>query len=376
MSQRLFITCHLGLEPILLQEVQQLGYSASIGNGGVELEVPDLRDAMICNLHLRTAHRVLWHLFDVEKPSKTRLYHAVSSFDWRPFFQNLPTFSVHVPFVDHPEFSNTLYAAQLIKDGVCDQLRIANGSRPSVDKKNPQVRLSAIISKKMASISFDTSLLPLGQRGYRSENIEAPLRENLAAALLLMAGYTSDHVFLDPCCGSGTFLIEAALMASNTAPGLFREQFGFLRHPDFDHQVWNDVRQKARQMTKQLSSRTFFGIEKDPSTYRVLLRTIARAGFMDVIESQCSDFRDATIPFKPSFVITNPPFGVRLVDPRIVSLYKALGQLILHCTLRPSRAAIIMHSEQMERALGLRPDKRFPVSHGGLDCMFCVYNIK
>jgi putative N6-adenine-specific DNA methylase len=376
MTQRLFVTCHLGLEPTLLHEIQQLGYQARIGNGGVEVQAAGLRDAMICNLHLRTAHRVLWHLFDVERPTKTRLYNAVAAFDWRPFFKNLPTFAVHVPFVDHPEFSNTFYAAQLIKDGICDQLRNTTGERPSVDKKDPQVRISAVISKREASISFDTSLIPLGKRGYKSESVEAPLRENLAAALLMMAGYTPEFTFLDPCCGSGTFLIEAALMASQTAPGLFREQFGFLRHPAFDHQVWNEVRQEARQRIQPLKPRSFFGVEKDPSTYRVLLRTIARAGFMDAIETQCADFRDASLPFMPSFVITNPPFGVRLMDQRIAMLYKALGQLIRHCTSKPARAAIIMHSSTMAQMLGLRPDRQYPVTHGGLDCMFCVYNLK
>lgn len=377
MKHRLFVTCHLGLEHVLHKELLQLGYKGIEGKGVVEVCVTDLRDAMICNLHLRTAHRVLWHLFDVEKPSKAILYDAIFSRDWRPFFHGMPTFAVDVPFSQHPEFSNTLYAAQLMKDAVCDQLRATTGARPSVDKKQPQLRLSAIINQQRASISFDTSLVALGRRGYRPDTTEAPLRENLAAALLLLAGYSPEDTLLDPCCGSGTFLIEAALMASKTPPGLLRDQFGFFRHPSFDDQVWRQLREEAQQQVQPLQSDKFFGVEKDPRTYRVLLRSIARAGCMGKIHTECADFRDVSLPVRPTFVITNPPFGVRLSDqPRIIPLYKALGQLIRYCTRRPATAAIIMHSLRMAPSIGVRPHQQIPVTHGGLECTLCLYFFK
>ena len=376
MNQRLFATCTPGLEDVLAQEITSLGYTASPGKGIVETSVASLRDAMVLNLHLRTASRVLWHLFDIERPTKQRLYHAISSFDWRPWFQGMPLMAIDVPFAAHQEFSNTLYAAQLAKDAICDMLRKATGQRPSVDPKSPQIQFSLIIDEQKASLSFDTSLEPLFKRGYRTEGIAAPLKETLAAALLMQAGYTPEAVLLDPCCGGGTFLIEAGLMATHTAPGLLRKTFGFFRYPGYLSEEWDSVRAEAASAITPFARGKLFGCEKDTQSYRLLLRAIARSGLMDTIEVHNCDFRDAKLPLRPNFVITNPPFGVRLGDAgRWVPLYRGLGELMKRGTSKPAVGAVLTASPDLAREIGLRPKRKVPVAHGGLDCTLYVYDL-
>ena len=376
MSFKVFATCTPGLEEVLEQEMTALGYAPQRGKGGVEVIVPFFRDVMVMNLHLRTASRVLLHLFDIEQPNKQRLYHAISEIDWRPYFTDLPTMAIDVPFASHPDFTNTLYVAQLAKDAMCDQLRKATGARPSVDTKAPQVQFSLVMDEEKASVSFDTSLEPLFKRGYRPEGVEAPLKETLAAALLMFAGYTPEAILLDPCCGGGTFLIEAGLMATNTAPGIFRKTFGFLRHPDFQDEEWQQVRQQAFQSVTPFPHGKLFGFEKDPKSYRLLLRSIARAGLMGEIEVFHVDCRDGKLPVVPNCIITNPPFGVRLGEAkRWEPLYRALGTLMKRGTQKPAIGAVLTASAVLAKEIGLKPKKKISVSHGGLDCVFCIYDL-
>lgn len=376
MSLKLFATCTPGLEQVLEQEAAALGFSPKLGKGGVEIEVPSFREVMALNLHLRTASRVLLHLFDIREPNKVRLYHEICERDWRPYFTGLPSMAIDVPFSSHPDFSNTLYVAQVAKDAICDQLRRSTGKRPMVDTKTPQVQFCLIITEEKAQLSFDTSLIPLGKRGYRTESVEAPLKESLAAALLMLAGYTPDAILLDPCCGGGTFLIEAGLIATNTAPGLLRKDFGFLRHPLFQHEEWQQVRQAALQQVRPFPRGKLFGFEKEAKAYRLMLQSIARAGLMGEIEVFQSDFRDGKLPVLPNFVITNPPFGVRLGDTkRWEPLYRSLGTFLKREIQKPGIGAVLTASPELAKLIGLRAKRKIPVSHGGLNCVFYVYDL-
>ena len=376
MSHRVFATCTPGLEGVLADEISALGYIPQPGKGVVELAVSSLRDVMLLNLHLRTASRVLWHLFDIEQPTKQRLYHAISSFDWRPWFKGMPIMAVDVPFAAHHEFTNTLYVAQLAKDAICDMLRKATGQRPSVDPRSPEIQFSLIIDEQKASFSFDTSLEPLFKRGYRTEGVEAPLKETLAAALLMLAEYSPQAILLDPCCGGGTFLIEAGLIATKTAPGLLRKTFGFTKHPDFNSEEWEKVRAEAASAVAPFPRGRLFGCEKEGRSYRLLLRSIARAGLMDAIEVHHCDFRDAHLPVRPNFVITNPPFGVRLGEERRwVPLYKALGDLMKRDTVKPATGAVLTASGELAKEINLRAKRKIRVTHGGLDCTFYTYDL-
>jgi len=373
---RLFLITSPGLEPIVAKEVRSLGYSSHIGRAMVTVDVGSFDEVMLCNLCLRTPTRVLLHLFDIEAPTKKTLYQEMRRRDWTLFFPEEKTFAIDVPFVQHPEFSHTLYAAQLIKDGICDSLREQRGTRPNVAKKDPDLLFSAVITKKTASLSFDTSGVPLFKRGYRVEHVQAPLRENIAAALLLAADFDRSHILLDPCCGSGTFLIEAALIASQTPPGFLRNRFGFFHHPEFDSDRWKAVRDKQMKQIVPLEQNHFFGIEKDRKSYQLLLRTLSRVGCLDRVCIEKADFTSARLPVAPSFVVANPPYGRRLNQEReLIQLYRELGRLCREQTARPCTVGLLAYSPRLAKKVGLPFRRTLDFLHGGLPCSFYMCNL-
>lgn len=376
MTVPLYITCPPGLENVLENELSALGYSSKKGGGGVWVSASSFGDVMKLNLCLRTATRVLLPLFDIEKPSKKNLYNAIYGSDIDVFFEKLPTFCIDVPFAKHPDYSNTHYVAQLVKDAICDLLKKKHGNRPSIDTKKPNIRFSLIVMPNKAILYFDTSGEPLFKRGYRQEGGEAPLRENLAAALLLLAGYTGDTILVDPCCGSGTFLIEAALLATNTPPGMFRKDFGFFKYPYFQQKMWEEVREEAERHIRKNTGARIFGIEKDERTYMHLRKAIMQGGVHEcVMETFCGDFKKIHLPEKPSFLITNPPFGIRLGKvTEHAPLYKELGNFMKESLRKPATAAILSSSVDLLKNVGIQSQKTFPIFHGGLDCFFSIFS--
>jgi putative N6-adenine-specific DNA methylase len=285
------------------------------------------------------------------------------------------SFCIDVPFAKHRDFNNTHFVAQLAKDALCDRLKKEKGSRPSVDTKNPEVRFSTILMPNKAVFYFDTSGEALFRRGYRTDSAEAPIKENLAAALLMLAGFKKEDSLVDPCCGTGTFLIEAALMATNTPPGFFRKRFGFFAHPVFQMSSWEKMREDAAaKITDPVAP--IYGIEKDTRTYMHLRKSIAQASFNKVITTFEGDFKQILLPTSLSFLISNPPFGVRLGRAhQHEELYKDLGSFIKTSLSRPATAAVLSHSIHLLQKIGIQPIKTIPLSHGGLDCFFSVFKI-
>ena len=223
---------------------------------------------------------------------------------------------------------------------------------------------------------FDTSGDALFKRGYRQQNGEAPIKENLAAALLMLAGYKGDSCLVDPCCGSGTFLIEAALMATNTPPGFLRTRFGFFAHPHFQESSWEKIRNEALQNVTREGIPPLFGIDKDERAYLHLRKALSAANLSSIVTTFSGDFRQTRLPKKPSFLITNPPFGVRMGEEReLKTLYRDIGSFIRSEVDRPATAAILSHSIELLRNIGLQPAKTLPISHGGLDCFFSIIKL-
>jgi putative N6-adenine-specific DNA methylase len=376
MTARIYVTCTPGLEDVLLNELSSLHYQATIGQGGVEIRNVTLKDAIFLNIHLRTASRVLLKLIEIESPTKAKLYNAVYNYDWAPFFKTMPTLAIETPLVDHPEFTNSMYVAQVTKDAICDHLRRAVGSRPSVDKTNPQIQFHVVITEEKAILYFDTSLEPLFKRGYRLENTEAPLKETLAAAILMLAGYSEDSILLDPCAGSGTFLIEAGLMASKCAPGLLRSSYGFMLHPEYNSDDFTDIRCKAQAQIVTPPKGSLTGFEYDGTAYRKSLRCIAKSELMGSIEMIREDFRRGKVRTAPNLIVTNPPFGVRLGSPeQWMTLYSALGDLMKQVTKKPARGAVLTSSPELSHSIRLKPTKKIPIWHGGLNCTLLIFDL-
>ncbi len=371
----LFVSCLPGLEEVLAQEIESLGYTPTKGRAGCFVPYEGMTQIYKLNLHLRTASRVLLALASFRCRDKNDLYKGAKEINWYTWFKGSPTFAID-SFVLHKSLTNSLFAAQVVKDAICDQLKGITGSRPSVDTSNPELGLHLYIVEDMATISFDTSNPPLHQRGYRVEGGVAPLRENLAASLLMLAGYTAQHFLVDPCCGSGTFLIEAAMMASNTPPGFYRRNFGFFRHPEFSQDAFDSLLEEAKGKIVRLEQGRFFGIEESPKAFSILKRAIHQSKFDRWIQVSNRDFRTMELPIEPTFVITNPPYGIRLNEVEELSgLYQDLGDFMKQKTKKPAKGALFTGSLDLAKCVGLKTTKRYVLSNGGIECRLLTYDL-
>jgi len=372
----LVCTCHVGLESVLEKELQSAGITEmEISHGAITIPWTSMRQVYELNFSLRSASRVLLPLFSFDCRSREDLYFACEAFDWRTYFPKNETFAIDA-HVRNRAFTNTFYAAQVAKDAVCDRLRKETGRRPSIDTYNPKVQLNLYIGPKEGVVAFDTSGRPLHERGYRQEGAVAPLRENLAAALLMLARYSSEDIFVDPCAGVGTFLIEAALMASNTPPQFLRSDFGFMRHPEFEKPVWEEVKKRALEGRCGLKKDHFFGIEKSKATAAIALHTFRRAGFEKFITFLVGDFRTTELPIAPNLVIANPPYGRRLDEvTALIPLYRALGEFMKAATRKPARGYVLAPFGELDKHLGLHSSHRYEVNNGGIECRFCEFEL-
>lgn len=354
-------------------EVESLGYSHTKGRAGVFTPYEGITQIYKLNLHLRTASRVLLPLAEFRCRDKIDLYDGALAIDWKPYFKNMPTFAIDA-FVMHKSLTNSLFAAQVVKDAICDQLKGSCGARPSVNTSNPELGLHLYIAANTATISFDTSNPSLHQRGYRVEGGIAPLRENLAAGLLMLAGYTGEEALIDPCCGSGTLLIEAALIASHTPPGMNRPSFGFFRHPEFSKEKWQSIKNEAK--TIPLKPGKLFGVEKSPKAFAILKQAIQRSKLDRWITVSHGDFRDVPLPFEPNFVIANPPYGVRVQEMEdLAPLYADLGDFLKQKTKKPAKGAIFTGSNELAKCVGLKTSRRHILSNGGIECRLLTYDL-
>lgn len=372
----LFITCIPGLEPALQQELQALGITYEVGPpGGLRVKEASLDTIYTCNYMLRSASRVLLQLAVFPCVSKEDLYNAALGLPWEEYFKKMPTFCIDAA-VTSEAFNNSLFAAQLFKDAVCDRLRKYMGRRPDIDTRNPGIRLNLFMHGNKAIISFDTSNDPLHERGYRGKNVRAPIRENLAAGILLLAGYTKNDVLVDPCAGSGTFLLEAAMIATNTPPAALRGRFGFQYLPFHKETEWHKIQSFFLKKRVPLKAGSIIGIERDPATFDQLQANCETAGFAKEITLQRSDFRTAEFPVLPTFVITNPPYGKRLSEERsLEGLYQALGDFMKQKAAKPGKGAIFTGNLPLAKCVGLKTARRFVMSNGGIDCRLLVYDL-
>ncbi|MGH8674087.1 MAG: THUMP domain-containing class I SAM-dependent RNA methyltransferase, partial [Burkholderiales bacterium] len=307
-SERYFAPCPRGLEPLLAQELAPLGAHQARGvPGGVAFE----GDAAICyaaNLHSRLASRVLWQIAEFGYRGEDDIYAAVRAVDWMALFAVERTFRVHVTAQKSP-LKSLEFITLRIKDAVCDRFRDALGSRPSIEKARPDVRLHAFLEANRGTLYLDTSGEPLFKRGWRKSAVEAPLRENLAAGIVLLSGWNRDEPLLDPMCGGGTLLVEAAAIALGVAPGAGRS-FGFERLASFDASLWRRVRAGGGADTagRPLS---LFGSDADPHALAAARKNLAAAGFGERVKLERADVLERAAPAEAGVLVTNPPYGER-----------------------------------------------------------------
>lgn len=372
----LFVSCAPYIENLLLEELRELGYSnVRMGFRGVYVTVSGIEAIYKINYCSRLAQRVLLPLKQFFCKGRDALYKETSSIDWSNYFQKAKNFAIDA-HVDPSIFRSSLFAAQVVKDAICDQLREKTGKRPDVKSYEPDLQLNLFMDGPKTVLSIDTSGIPLHKRGYRQETAEAPLQETLAAALLRIAKYSGKEVLYDPCCGSGTLLIEAAMIASKTPPQFFRHKFGFMQLPEFDEIAWLKVKNLADSQKKSLIQNHIVGTDINKNAVRICISNLRATGFFKEIKVLQGDFREVSLPFNPNFVIANPPYGNRLSEePSLKGLYRSLGDMMKQKTEKPAKGFILTGNLELSKEVGLAPKQRHVLENGGIEARFLEFDL-
>ena len=365
-THTLFATCPRGLETILAQELQQQGCTAvTPTDGGVSCQ-GTLEHVYRANLHSRTASRILLQLARTAYRSEHDIYQATKNIAWHNWFNVSQTFKVKVEG-KRANVKSLDFTALKIKDGVCDRFREHDGERPSIDKSRPDIRIHAFLDERNVSIFIDTSGEALFKRGYRQDTGEAPLRENLAAGLLLLAGYDGTQPFQDPFCGSGTIAIEAAWIALGRAPGLNR-RFGFEQLAQFDRALWVKLKAEARHAIKDRPQEKIAASDNERAMTRMTQANAAAAEVDGFIDINTLDAQDTRPNGEGGIIVSNPPYGVRLAEIQALhALYPQLGSWLKQ-HYASWTAGLFSGDMDMPKLMRLKPKRKIPLFNGNLDC--------
>ncbi|RYU81232.1 THUMP domain-containing class I SAM-dependent RNA methyltransferase [Hymenobacter persicinus] len=370
-------TTQFGLEEVLAQELRDLGAKIEkIGQRAVEFTGTKqlLYEA---NLWCRTAVRILKPFAHFLAPDEKALYREVSRLDWSEYLSPDQTFAI-TAVVNKSTFEHSLYVAQLTKDAIVDQFRNRTGVRPSVDVKTPDIRLHLHMIENEVVLSLDASGDSLHRRGYRQQTNAAPLNEALAAGLLLLAGWDGKKTLIDPMCGSGTLLTEAALIAQRIAPGLYHQgKFAFENWPDFDRALWESVKMDARSARLEEPQAYLAGSDLLPEFIELARQNVEAADLEDYIRLSVRDVKDAKAPAKeaPGLVVMNPPYGERIGDEtEMEGLYKTIGDT-LKTSFQGYDAYIFTGNLQAAKRVGLKASRRIPLFNGPIDCRLLKYEL-
>jgi len=298
--------------------------------------------------------------------SEDDLYQAALKFNWPEWFDVGRNFMVKVTGVKCP-LKSLEFATLRIKDAVCDRFRQAVGSRPYIDTKEPDVRIHAYLAAEHFQFYLDTSGHALYQRGLRRASIEAPLRENLAAGILKLSGWQPGTSLLDPMCGSGTFLLEAAMMALHIAPGS-RRHFGFEKLKNFDADKWKSLRQQAQSQAKPATFQKIYGSDQDLRAVRVSKQNLQEAGLLEAVQLSHADMVEVPPPAEAGVLVANPPYGVRIgEDEELAALYPKMGEALKR-KFAGWNAYFLTNDLRMPKLMRLAPSKRTPLFNGPLEC--------
>lgn len=362
----------LGLEEVLEEEIKELGISKiEKGNRAITFYA-NKKQLYKANLKLRTANRLLMPIKTFKIETVEDLYNKIKKIKWYEIFDVNQTFSIDST-VFSPLFNHTQFAAFKTKDAIVDLFRDKYNKRPDVDKDFPHIRINIHINKiNEVTVSLDSSGDPLFKRGYRDSRSIAPIKEDLAAGLILLSGWKRDCNFIDFFCGSGTLLIEATYYAYNIAPNINREEFGFFNWKSFDKELFNEVVDECLAQENNFDY-SITGIEIDGRTLGMARANIKSAGLTKEIELIKSDFIDFTPPPAPGIVVCNPPYGERIGE-NVDELYSKFGD-ILKDKYADYNAWMISSNMGALKKVGLRPSRKIKVMNGNLECRFMKYEM-
>ena len=365
--EKFFAPCPRGLEQPLADELTTLGaQQIAVTDGGVGFEGPfDL--CYRVNLWSRVASRVLWRVAGGPYRSEDDIYKLAKRVDWTRHFDVEQTFVINT--VGHKcPLQSLNFVTLRVKDAVCDRFREASGgNRPSVDTRRPDVRIHAFLDAEHVSLYLDTSGEALFKRGWRKSTGEAPLRENLAAGILMLTGWQPGTPLLDPMCGSGTFLMEAAMMSFDIAPGLGR-LFGFESLKNFDSKGWAKMRREATAARRPMEKLPLFGSDLSSFALNDARRNFSDAGLSEAVTLEQSDVLHVHAPAESGVLVTNPPYGERIGDQEaLAELYPQLGT-VLKQRFAGWTAYILTADPRMQKMMRLKPSRKTPLFNGPLEC--------
>ncbi len=360
-----------GLEEVLARELTELGASnIEIGRRMVSF-TGDKALMYKANFCLRTAIRILKPIKHFTAKTADEVYDAVKAIVWEEYLDNMSSFAVDAVVFSN-EFRHSKFVAYKVKDAIVDYFREKTSNRPSVRISNPDLAINIHIAEDQCTLSLDSSGESLHRRGYRQEQVEAPLNEVLAAGMILMTGWRGECDLIDPMCGSGTIPIEAALIARNIAPGIFRKEFGFEKWKDFDQNlldsIYNDDSQE-REFTHKI-----YGYDNNPRANEIATHNVKAAGVSKDVILKIQPFQQFEQPKEKSIIITNPPYGERISSGDLLELYKMIGERLKHA-FTGNDAWILSYRDECFDQIGLKASVKIPLFNGALECQFRQYQL-
>ena len=366
MMNQYFATCPRGLEALLVNELKASNAKdIKPTDGGVGF-AGELSVCYHANLHSRIATRILMQAAQGKYATEDDLYQAAYKLNWPNWFDVKHDFMVKVTGVKCP-LKSLEFATLRIKDAVCDKFRQVVNSRPYIDTKTPAVRIHAYLTTDSYVYYVDTSGDALYQRGNRKASIEAPLRENLAAGILQLSGWQAGQPLLDPMCGSGTFLLEAAMMALDIAPGL-RRDFGFEKLKNFESDTWKKIKNIALKNAKPVTFQKLYGSDSDLRAVRVAKQNLTEAGLNDAVQLAQTNITEVVPPADSGVLVANPPYGVRIgEDEELALLYPKMGEALKR-KFAGWNTYFLTNDLRLPKLMRLTPSKRTPLFNGPLEC--------
>ncbi|MES2546655.1 MAG: class I SAM-dependent RNA methyltransferase [Pseudomonadota bacterium] len=366
MMNQYFATCPRGLEALLVNELKASNAKdIKPTDGGVGF-AGELSVCYHANLHSRIATRILMQAGQGRYATEDDLYQAAYKLNWPNWFDVRHDFMVKVTGVKCP-LKSLEFATLRIKDAVCDKFRQVVNSRPYIDTKTPAVRIHAYLTADSYVYYVDTSGDALYQRGNRKGSIEAPLRENLAAGILQLSGWQAGQPLLDPMCGSGTFLLEAAMMALDIAPGL-RRDFGFEKLKNFESDTWKKIKNTALKNAKPVTFQKLYGSDSDLRAVRVAKQNLTEAGLNDAVQLAQTNITEVVPPADSGVLVANPPYGVRIgEDEELALLYPKMGEALKR-KFAGWNTYFLTNDLRLPKLMRLTPSKRTPLYNGPLEC--------
>lgn len=374
MNRKFFVTAAKGIEELVAKELTALGFAGiKVERGGVAFSGTLLDGCRAC-LWLRTASRVLMVLDEFPVSTPEELYAGIRSLNWPKYLKPDMTMAVDSVLRDSA-MTHSGFVALKSKDAVVDAMRDKFGRRPNVDTKAPDLRINVHLVKNRCSVSLDVSGESLDRRGYHLDRNKAPLRENLAAALVAFSGWHGETPLYDPMCGSGTIVTEAALIAANAAPGLLRGRFGFQGWPGHDETEWRKVIAEAKELRRSTLDVALRGYDRSPGSVEMARQNASRAGVARMTSFAAADFNSFAPTDSPAIIFMNPPYGERMGEiNELVPLYRQIGDTLKQ-KCKGSTAFILCGSSELAGHIGLKAARRIPVWNGPIECRLMKYEM-